>query len=216
MSVKRQRCLVATSLWRLQTTRDGLYLSGLVGERHRDTLTPERERASERQRDKRDTAGQQSGDNSTSAGTFPVSDALFPSLNSLFREPREEEKQQRRWRREGRGGGGEAGVKFVQVCTSLRKRHFDSSPHRSNFAASLLLSFFFAIHPRRRSSSSSSPSTPPPSSSSPRCLGASSPTPTKCGVSVLFKPLHRSIWGFLTLAVAAASAGQSSDLLRLF
>lgn len=39
------------------------------------------------------------------------------------------------------GGGGEAGVKFVQVCTSLRKRHFDSSPLRCKFAVSLSLFF---------------------------------------------------------------------------
>lgn len=36
-------------------------------------------------------------------GVF-LSNTLFLSVNSLFREKREEEKQQKRWRREGRGG----------------------------------------------------------------------------------------------------------------
>lgn len=176
---KGERCLVATSPWRLQTTRDELYLSGLVGERHRDTLTPERERETgtplERNPQKRRAAA---------AAWIPGSART------------EEEKQQKRWRREGRGGGGgEAGVKFVQVCTSLRKRHFDSSPHRSNFATSLLLVFVFTSSPSTSPSSPSTPPPPPSSSSSPRCLGASSPTPTKSGVSLALSRLHRSAPG---------------------
>ncbi|XP_075308827.1 ras-responsive element-binding protein 1 isoform X2 [Odontesthes bonariensis] len=189
-----------------ETTRDELYLSGLEGETHRDTPR-------ERPGDGAWSPGRSSTKLHLRTNIFFLSTTSAPSFFYLFifcltssflrerrAKGREEEKQKRRRRlwREGRGeeeeeeGGGEAeaGVKFVQVCTSLRKRHFDSSPLRSKFAAHFLsLLFFFFIpfiihHPRRSSSSSSSSSPPPPppsssSSSSPRCLGASSPTPTK-------------------------------------
>ncbi|KAK5605958.1 hypothetical protein CRENBAI_002872 [Crenichthys baileyi] len=116
-SYRKQRCLVATSPWRLER-------------QHVMSFTDQVQRARETPRH----GERQAGARSLEPGHH-FSQPPEQQRKRRRRGGREAEQQQQQEEEERRGGGGgEAGVKFVQVCTSLRKRHFDSSPLRSDFA----------------------------------------------------------------------------------
>lgn len=70
-----------------ETTRDELYLSGLVGERHRDALT-DREREREGARGGGDTAGSPQQKTQLKTQHFPLDGSFSPAF--LFSSPGEE------------------------------------------------------------------------------------------------------------------------------